>query len=124
MSTKELIVIGDRVLLKIDDEEKRTEVGLYLPQTLQEKEEVVGGTIVKTGKGTPMVDPLSMTDSPWKNDQVSLRYIPMEANVGDYALFLQKAAIEIEYNNEKYYILPQSAILVLIREQKEGEEIN
>ncbi|HAA54031.1 MAG TPA: chaperonin [Myxococcales bacterium] len=124
MSTKELIVIGDRVLLKIDDEEKRTEVGLYLPQTLQEKEEVVGGTIVKTGKGTPMVDPLSMTESPWKNDQVSLRYIPMEANVGDYALFLQKAAIEIEYNNEKYYILPQSAILVLIREQKEGEEIN
>tara|TARA_B100000609_G_scaffold164336_2_gene136730 strand:- start:15475 stop:15849 length:375 start_codon:yes stop_codon:yes gene_type:complete len=124
LSTKELIVIGDRVLLKIDDEEKRTEVGLYLPQTLQEKEEVVGGTIVKTGKGTPMVDPLSMTESPWKNDQVSLRYIPMEANVGDYALFLQKAAIEIEYNNEKYYILPQSAILVLIREQKEGEEIN
>lgn len=122
MRSKELLVVGDRVLLKVDDDEKRTEVGLYLPQTVREKEEVLSGTIVKTGPGTPMVDPLSMAEAPWRsNKEVSLRYIPMEAKPGDYALFLRKAAVEIQYEGEKYLLLPQSAILILIRDEVEDD---
>ena len=37
---KRLVVIGDRVLVKQEDLEDRTEVGLYLPQTVVEKEEI------------------------------------------------------------------------------------
>ena len=124
MSGKTLYVIGDRVLIKLDDSEKRTEVGLYLPDTVQEKEEVLGGTIVQTGKGVPLAEPSLLADAMWKSsNEVSVRYMPMEAKAGDYVLFLQKAAVEIEYGNEKFHIAPQSAILLLVRdEEEEGEE--
>lgn len=120
MNTKELIVIGDRVLLKIDESEKRTEVGLYLPDTVRDKEEVLEGTIIKTGRGTPLVEPSLLTD--WSSSEVSVKYMPMEAKPGDYALFLKKAAIELEFEGEKYHIVPQSAILVLVRESSDSTE--
>jgi hypothetical protein len=43
----------------------------------------------------------------------------MEVRAGDYALFLRKAAVEIHYESEKYFIVPQSAILLLIRDEEE-----
>ena len=33
---KELIVVGDRVLIRLEDGEERTKVGLYLPATAVE----------------------------------------------------------------------------------------
>ncbi|TNE52198.1 MAG: co-chaperone GroES [Deltaproteobacteria bacterium] len=125
LSGKQLIVIGDRVLLKVDDSERRTEVGLYLPDTVRDKEEVLGGTITQVGQGTPLVEPSLLADAMWKSSkEVSVRYIPMEARVGDYALFLKKAAVELEFENENLHIVPQSAILVLVREEaEEGDEL-
>lgn len=125
MKNKRLVVTGDRILLKLDDAEKRTEVGLYLPQTVREKDEVLGGTIVKIGLGIPLVEPSLLTDSSWNApSKISLRYIPMEAKPGDYALFLRKAAVEIEFENEKYHIVPQSAILILVRSEDSEEPEN
>jgi len=120
LGLKKLIVIGDRVLVRADEREERTKVGLYLPQTVKDREEVIGGYIVKTGPGIPLADPLSLGEEPWKSPQSALRYVPMEARPGDYALFLRKAAIEIKFEGQKYLILPQSAILVLIREHDES----
>ena len=119
LGEKKLIVIGDRVLIRPDEKEERTEVGLYLPQTVKEKEAVIGGYIVKTGPGIPLADPSSLGDEPWKSNGQGLRYLPMEARPGDYALFLRKAAVEFTFEGQKYLILPQSAILVLIREKDE-----
>ena len=45
-----------------------------------------------------------------------VKYIPSQAEVGDYALFLSKASIEIKVEEQDYLILHQSAILVLIRD--------
>ena len=124
MSQKELIVIGDRVLLKVDDSERRTEVGLYLPESVKDKEEVLGGTIIKTGQGIPLVEPSSLIDLWDSQKEINVRYIPMEAKPGDYALFLRKASVELEYEGEKYLIVPQSAILILIRERiKNNDEV-
>jgi chaperonin GroES len=115
---KELIVIGDRVLMKPDTSEEKTKVGLYLPQTVKEKEEVIGGTIMKTGPGIPLADPASMGEEPWQTSPgKTTQYLPMEARPGDYALFLRKASVEINYKHEKYLIVPQGAILVLVREE-------
>ena len=114
---KELIVIGDRVLIKPDNSEERTKVGLYLPQTVKEKEEVIGGYIIKTGPGIPLADPSTMGDEPWQTSPIKpIQYLPMEAKPGDYALFLRKASVEIKYKHESYLIVPQGAILVLVRE--------
>jgi co-chaperonin GroES (HSP10) len=115
---KELIVIGDRVLIKQDESEEKTKVGLYLPQTVREKEQVISGYIIKTGPGIPLADPSNLGDEPWSSSSNEPRhYLPMEAKPGDYALFLRKASVEITYKNEKYLIVPQSAILVLVREE-------
>ena len=37
---KRLVVIGDRVLVKQEDLEDHTEVGLYLPQTVVENTQI------------------------------------------------------------------------------------
>jgi len=46
----------------------------------------------------------------------SMRKAISQAEVGDYALFLSKASIEIKVEEQDYLILHQSAILVLIRD--------
>ena len=71
---------------------------------------------MKTGPGYPVPDMKSMDDEPWTTPKKEIKYIPLQAKLGDFAIFLRKSAIEIEYEEEKYLIIPQSAILVLIRE--------
>ena len=51
---KKLIVVGDRVLVKVEEGEERTSVGLYLPSTAIEGQAGQGGTIMATGPGQPM----------------------------------------------------------------------
>lgn len=117
---KKLIVIGDRVLIQPDETEEKTGVGLYLPQTVRDRDDVMRGHIIKIGPGIPLADPSSPGDEPWSaSGTPAPRYLPMEARAGDYALFLRKAAVEIHYEGEKYFIVPQSAILLLIRDEKE-----
>ena len=48
---KELIVVGDRVLVHVEEGEERTNVGLYLPPTAIDNQAVQGGKIVATGPG-------------------------------------------------------------------------
>ena len=62
---KELIVVGDRVLVRVEEGEERTNVGLYLPSTAVDNQAVQGGTIVATGPGLPMPSPDSISDEPW-----------------------------------------------------------
>jgi co-chaperonin GroES (HSP10) len=40
----------------------------------------------------------------------------MQARRGDFALFFRKAAVEITFENERYLVVPQAAILALVRE--------
>lgn len=114
-SSKRLIVVGDRVLITPEEGEERTNVGLYLPATALESRQVQGGKIVATGPGTPMTEPASMDDEPWKIRLPDVKYLPMQARVGDYALFFRKAAVEITFEGKNYLVVPQAAILVLVR---------
>jgi len=123
MNRKRIVVIGDRVLIKPDRDEERTKVGLYLPQTVKDKEDVVGGTIVQTGPGIPLADPADLSEEPWKRQHKEMKFLPVQARPGDYALFLQKAGVEITYQSEQYIIVPQSAILVLIRDEDLDENL-
>ena len=116
-SSKRLIVVGDRVLITPEEGEERTNVGLYLPATALESRQVQGGKIVATGPGTPMTEPASMDDEPWKIRLPDVKYLPMQARVGDYALFFRKAAVEITFEGKNYLVVPQAAILVLVRRE-------
>jgi len=110
------IVIGDRVLLKPRSAKEQTSSGLYLPPGVQEKENIQYGYIVKAGPGYP-IPAISETDEPWKNKSEDVKYVPLQAKEGDLALYLQKSAFEIEFEKQKYYIVPHSAILLLIRDE-------
>ena len=69
------------------------------------------------GPGIPVGNPDDSSEEPWKtNNNGVIRYIPTQAEIGDYALFLSKASIEIKVEDQDYLILHQSAILVLIRD--------
>ena len=116
MLEKKIIVVGDRVLIRPDESRNKTSHGLYLPQGVEEKEKVQAGFVVKVGPGYPLPEPAS-SDEPWEERQNEPRYLPLQAEEGDYAIFMRKAAIEVEIDHQKYVIVPQSAILLLIREE-------
>ena len=120
-SPKRLIVVGDRVLIAPEQGEERTNVGLYLPATALESRQVQGGRIIATGPGNPVSEPASMDEEPWKIHAPEVRYLPMQAQVGDYALFFRKAAVEITFEKKTYLVVPQAAILVLVREKATAE---
>ena len=113
---KKIVVVGDRVLIKPKKETEKTASGIYLPPGVREKEQIQSGYIVKAGPGYPM--PMSTEDGEdWKPEGEKVKYIPLQAKEGDLAIFLQKGAFEVMYENEKYYIVPQSGILMLEREE-------
>ena len=113
---KQLLVVGDRVLITPEDGDDRTRVGLYLPATAIDAQQVQTGLIVATGPGTPVADLTSLDDEPWKIDQREGRNRGMQARVGDHAIFFRKAAVEITFEEKRYLVVPQAAILVLVRE--------
>ena len=114
---KHVIIVGDRVLIRPDTGGKKSAAGLYLPPSVIEKQDVRGGIVVEVGPGIPLGNPENDLSEPWqKMDNLNTKYIPPQAQVGDYALYLNKASIEINVENVEYLIVSQSGILVLIRD--------
>jgi co-chaperonin GroES (HSP10) len=113
---KKLIVVGDRVLIKLTKQTDKTSSGLYLPPSVQEKEKIQSGFVIKVGPGYPLPMPVD-EDDVWKGKEDRVKYLPLQAQEGDLAIFLQKGAIEVIYEDEKYFIVPQASILMLEREE-------
>ncbi len=114
---KEIIVVGDRVLILPDEGADRTDTGLYLPQGVKEKEKIQSGTIVKTGPGYPIPDPTALEIEPWETPKFESKYFPLQAKERDYCVFLRNSGVEIEFEEKKYIIVPHSAILILMRNE-------
>jgi co-chaperonin GroES (HSP10) len=112
-----LIVVGDRVLIKPKSDSGKTGSGLLLPPGYKEKEEIQSGFVVKAGPGYPIPMPSDEIDEPWKKKEDIINYIPLQARVGDLAIFLKKGAVEIQYHKQKYFIVPQHSILLLERDE-------
>ncbi len=110
------IVVGDRVLIKPKSPMERTKSGLLLPPGVQEKENIQIGYVMKVGPGYP-IPAIAEIDEPWKNKSDQVKYVPLQPKEGDLAVYLQGNSWEIEFNNEKYNIVPQSSILLLIRDE-------
>lgn len=115
---KELVVVGDRVLITVEEgEEQRTRVGLYLPATAVDALAVQTGLIVATGPGDPLPDLSAFENEPWKAEEHAPRHRPMQARVGDHAIFFRKAAVEVSFEDRHYLVVPQAAILLLVRDR-------
>ena len=112
---EKFIVVGDRVLIKPKTPQEKTKSGLYLPPGVQEKEKIHDGYVVKVGPGYP-IPAIQEADEPWKDRAEEVKYVPLQPKSGDLAVYLQKSGYEIEFNKERYVIVPHSAILLLIRD--------
>ncbi len=110
---EKFIVVGDRVLIRPEEDSSKTASGLYLPPGVSEKEKIQSGYIIKVGPGYPTAS--NIDEEPWKESKEKVKYIPLQAKQGDLAIFLRKEAYEIEFEKEKLLIVPQSAVLLLIR---------
>lgn len=110
-----LIVVGDRILIKPKTPQSKTKTGLYLPPGVQEKEKVQLGYVVKVGPGYP-IPSMADVDETWKPGGEEPKYVPLQPREGDLAVYMQNSAIEIEFNKEKYVVVSQSSLLLLMRD--------
>ena len=123
INNKRLIVVGDRVLVKAEEGEERTSVGLILPAGAMDSQAVQGGRIVATGPGLPMPEVSEHGEEPWRmgTTRRETKFVPMQARTGDYALFFRKAAVEMTFEAERYLVVPQAAILALVRHAEDDD---
>lgn len=113
---EKFIMVGDRVLVKPKSPINQTQSGLYLPPTVQENEKVQSGYVVKAGPGYP-IPTVTDEDELWKENKDEVKYIPLQAKAGDLAVYMSKSGVEIEFNKERYVIIPHSAIFMIIRDE-------
>src|SRR5262245_66689716 len=98
---KKLVVIGDRVLIRLSKPNERTETGLYLPPGVQEKEKVQQGYVIKAGPGYAI--PMPTEDEPWKSEEDKVKYIPLQVRKGDLDIFLLSGDTGVIYDGQKYH---------------------
>jgi len=110
------IIVGDRILIKPKKDQLKTKSGLYLPPGVKESEEIYSGYVIKVGPGYP-IPAIAEVDEPWKDASDTIKYVPLQPREGDLAIYLQKSAYNIEFKGEKYIIVSQSSILMLIRDE-------
>lgn len=114
-SIDKFVVIGDKILIRPLDASEKTSSGLYLPPGVSEKDKVQSGYVIKVGPGYPI--PAQSDDEPWKENDEQINYIPLQIMEGDLAIYLRKDAYEINFENEKFIIVPQTSILMVVREE-------
>ncbi|MBI3468091.1 MAG: co-chaperone GroES [Planctomycetes bacterium] len=117
LGKKEIVLVNDRVLIKHEKPDERTHGGLYLPQTAIEKATVQTGRIVAVGPGLPIPVLDRSEEEPWRDRGATGNYLPLQAQVGDLALYVREHAVDVKIEGEDYVVVPQSALLVLLRDQ-------
>jgi chaperonin GroES len=113
-------MLGDKLLVRPNEGPQQTRSGLYLPPTVQEKEDVHSGVVIKAGPGFP-IPAVSDEDEPWKEPREPVRYVPLQVREDDQILYLKRNALDVELDGVPYVVLPQSAVLMLIREDELSE---
>ena len=86
---KNVVVIGDRILLKPLEASNKTGSGLYLPPSVKERDAVHTGLVVRVGPGYPIPvnqdgDEIFRSENP-----ENVKYLPLQVKEGDEALYLQ-----------------------------------
>ena len=116
-SLENIVIIGDRILIKPLEAANKTGSGLYLPPSVKERDAVHTGLVVKVGPGYPI--PASKDpDDLFKNEsQDPINYVPLQVKEGDEALYLHAGGYEIEINDERYIVVGQNAILLVLRNE-------
>ena len=90
--------IGDRVVVKVKDEEEKTVGGIVLASNAKEKP--TQGEVVAVGSG-------AYADNGEK--------LPMTVKTGDVVLYDKYSGTNVEYEGEKYLVLRESDLLAVVK---------
>ncbi len=113
---RKLILVGDKVLIAPDQDSEKSPHGLYLPPGVREKDKIQSGMVIHVGPGYAVPNPHYIDQESWSTTpKEPVKYLPLQAEEGDYALFLRESAIEVDYEGDKYLIVSHGNILMLIR---------
>ncbi|HLS90758.1 MAG TPA: co-chaperone GroES [Limnochordia bacterium] len=88
--------LGDRVVVKVLEEEERTAGGILLPDTAKEKPQK--GEVIAVGSG-------KLLDNGER--------VPLEVKVGDKIIFAKYGGTEVKINGVEYLILRENDILAI-----------
>lgn len=110
-----IVLIGDHILIKPSTPAQRTESGLFLPQGMHKKEELRTGYVIKVGPGYP-IPMIQDVDEPWKDKSESVKYVPLQPQPGDLAVYQQGGVYDLTFNDEEYIIASHRALLMVVRD--------
>lgn len=96
---REIIPLGDRVLVRTIEAETKTKSGIIIPDTAS-KERPEQGVVVAVGAGRT-------TDEG--------KIISPKVKIGDTVIFSKYGPDEIKLDGEEYYILSESNILAVVK---------
>ncbi len=88
--------LGDKVVVKVSEEEEKTSGGIILPDTAKKKPQE--GTVVAVGPGKVLDDG---------------KRAPMNVKEGDIVIFAKYGGTEITVDNEDYVILDEDSIYAI-----------
>lgn len=88
--------LGDRVVIKVIENEETTKSGIVLPGTAKEKP--MQGEVLAVGSG----------------EMVDGKKIPLELKVGDKVIYSKYAGTEVKMDGNEYLIVRQSDVLAVI----------
>ncbi len=116
MGDKKLIVTGDRILVSPPSTGERTDSGLYVPDSAVDRKKILGGWVEAVGPGYPIPSPGDGSEEPWKPaDSPEIRHYPLQVEKGDFVLYVKNSAWEIRLDSAKYFVVPFSAVLIILR---------
>ena len=89
--------LGDKVVVKPAKAEEKTESGIILPGSAQEKPHQ--GTVVAVGPGA-------------RDDKGN--HIPLDVKEGDRVIYGKFGGVDLKYDNEEYVVLSEKDTLVVL----------
>jgi chaperonin GroES len=98
MTTMNLSPLGDRVLVKQDDEPQKSEGGIFLPESAKEAPQ--WGTVITVGPGKLL-----------ENGEVR----PLTVKKGDKVIFGKYAGTKIKVNTEELMFMREEDILAIAK---------
>lgn len=88
--------LGDKLVVKVKEEEKTTSSGIVLPDSAKEKPQQ--GEVIAVGTG----------------ERVDGKVVPLDVKVGDEVIYSKYSGNEVELDGEKYLIIRQNDVLAVI----------
>lgn len=93
--------LGDRAVVKPDDDRSQSTGGILLPDTVRDKEPVRTGRVLRVGPGFRKL-----------NDPTARE--PVEAKEGDHVIFGRFSGTEVEVDGEKLLLMSEREIFAVV----------